>query len=110
MVAKRISRTSLWFCAIGLSVWGQSAKPPDLEGQAAELRALVEKAPKAKLERRQIKLDAPSAGWEIGYPSAVAMDDSGAIYVLQRGDKADPVLVLNRDGKVVRSWGKGLYK
>jgi DNA-binding beta-propeller fold protein YncE len=28
---------------------------------------------------------------------------------LQRGDKADPVVVLNRDGKVLRSWGKGMY-
>ena len=31
------------------------------------------------------------------------------IYLLQRGDKADPVIVLDRDGKVVRSWGKGMY-
>ena len=38
------------------------------------------------------------------------MDDAGTIYVLQRGEKADPLLVLNRDGKILRSWGKGLYK
>jgi DNA-binding beta-propeller fold protein YncE len=31
-------------------------------------------------------------------------------YVLHRGEKADPLLVVNRDGKIVRSWGKGLYK
>jgi sugar lactone lactonase YvrE len=81
-----------------------------LEAQAAALRTLVEKAPKLPLERTQIKLQAPSAGWEIGYPSAVTMDAAGDIYVLQRGEKADPVLVLNRDGKIIRSWGKGMYK
>ena len=57
----------------------------------------------------QIKLQAPSAGWEIGYPSAVTMDNSGAIDVLQRGEKADPVIVVNRDGKIIRSWGKGMF-
>jgi len=77
----------------------------DLEAQAAALRALVAKAPKLPLQRMQIKVQA-----EIGYPSSVAMDADGAIYVLQRGENADPVLVVNRDGKIIRSWGKGMYK
>jgi streptogramin lyase len=43
--------------------------------------------------------------------SWLALDDAkGLIYELQRGDKADPVLVLDRDGRVLRSWGKGNYK
>lgn len=70
----------------------------------------LENVPKLALERTQIHPQPPGAGWEIGYPSAVTMDDAGTIYVLQRGEKADPLLVLNRDGKIVRSWGKGLYK
>ena len=41
--------------------------------------------------------------------SWVAMDAKGLIYLLQRGDKADPIIVLNRAGKVVKSWGKGMY-
>jgi len=77
----------------------------DLEGQAAALRALVAQTPKLPLQRTQIKIQA-----EIGYPSSVAMDANGAIYVLQRGENADPVLVVNRDGKIIRSWGKGMYK
>lgn len=74
------------------------------------LLALVASAPKLALERTQIKIQSPGAGWELGYPSAVAMDAQGAIYVLQRSEKADPVLVLNRDGIIIRSWGKGMYK
>jgi len=88
----------------------QSAAVPEAEAQAAALRALLEKTPTAALDRTQIRIQAPGPGWEIGYPSAVTMDDAGTIYVLQRGDKADPVLVLNRAGKIVRSWGKGRYK
>jgi sugar lactone lactonase YvrE len=91
----------LWFCC--LTVLALPAQ--DLETQAAALRALVAKAPKLPLQRTQIKIQA-----EIGYPSSVAMDANGAIYVLQRGENADPVLVVNRDGKIIRSWGKGMYK
>jgi DNA-binding beta-propeller fold protein YncE len=103
-------QTSIWLCAVCLPIWAQTANAPDLEAQAAALRALVEPAPKSKLERTQIKLQPPSAGWEIAYPSAVTMDDAGTIYILHRGDKADPVLAVDRDGKIVRSWGKGLYQ
>jgi DNA-binding beta-propeller fold protein YncE len=91
-------------CLLSLPVLAQSP-----EAQAAALKALVAHAPHAPLERMQIKLQAPEAGWEIGYPSAVTMDDKGTIYVLQRGEKADPLLVLDRDGKILRSWGKGMY-
>src|SRR3954451_22863051 len=104
-----MSRIPVWFCIIYFPALAQNANVPDLEAQTAALRALVEKAPKSALERTQIKLQA-SAGLEIGYPSAVTMDNAGKIYVLHRGEKADPLLVLNRDGKIVGSWGKGLYK
>ena len=105
-----MSRLPVWFCLVGLAGWAQNANAPDLEAEAAALKVLVEKAPKSTLERTQIKLQAPAAGWEIAYPSAVTMDDAGLIYILHRGDKADPVQVLNAEGKIVRSWGKGLYK
>jgi sugar lactone lactonase YvrE len=91
----------LWFCCLTVRV----LQAQDLETQAAALRALVAKAPKLPLQRMRIQIRA-----EIGYPSSVAMDANGAIYVLQRGENADPVLVVNRDGKIIRSWGKGMYK
>ena len=47
---------------------------------------------------------------ELGYPSSVTMDKTGVLYVLQRGDKADPVLAFNRQGRLLRSWGKGMFK
>src|SRR5678815_1752295 len=74
-----MSRKSLLWCLTCLPVWGQNANTPALEAQAAALRALVSQAPKLALERTQIKIQAPGAGWEIGYPSSVTMDDAGTI-------------------------------
>ena len=52
----------------------------------------------------------PAVGWESGAVSWVAVDGQGSIYEIQRGDKADPILVLDREGKVLRSWGEGDFK
>jgi DNA-binding beta-propeller fold protein YncE len=35
---------------------------------------------------------------------------TGVTWLIQRGDKADPVLAVDKDGRVLRSFGKGLYK
>ena len=80
-----------------------------LEAQTTELRAVLEKSKKLSLARVAISAQAPQPGWEMGMVSWVSSDKNGLIYLLQRGDKADPVVVLNREGKVVRSWGKGMY-
>lgn len=105
-----MSRIFVCFALIGWSASSQNGNGPDFEEQAAGLKVLVGKAPKSRLERSRIPIQAPEPGWEIGYPSAVAMDSDGRIYILQRGEKADPVLVVNREGRIVRSWGKGLYQ
>jgi DNA-binding beta-propeller fold protein YncE len=95
------------FC---VSAWAQSADTTALDAQAAALKALVKQSPRLNLDKTVFKIQAPSEGWEIGYPSSVAMDSKGDIYVLQRGEKADPLLVLNREGRILRSWGKGMFK
>src|SRR5262245_53295912 len=55
----------------------------------------------------------PVAGWptlpaslKLGPVSAVATDSAGRVYVLQRAEP--PVLVFDRDGTFLRSWGAGL--
>ena len=45
----------------------------------------------------------------VGTVSSVAIDRSGVIYVLQRGDKADPVIAVDKEGKTLHSWGKGMF-
>ncbi len=51
-----------------------------------------------------------TSGWESGAVSGVAVDSKGTIYEIQRGEKADPIIALNHNGAVLRSWGKGDFK
>jgi DNA-binding beta-propeller fold protein YncE len=76
---------------------------------AAEVRARIEASPVLPFVATDFAARQPTAGWTSGMVSWVAFDGQGHLYELQRGDKADPVLVLDRDGKVLRSWGKGGY-
>lgn len=48
-------------------------------------------------------------GLKLGPVSAVAADASDRIYVFHRGGK-QPILVFDKDGKFLRSWGDGLVK
>jgi hypothetical protein len=79
------------------------------EKAAAVLRARIEASPKLPFHGVLFAAQPPSAGWESGGVSWVAVDDKGTIYEIQRGDKDDPVLALDREGRVLRSWGKGDY-
>jgi DNA-binding beta-propeller fold protein YncE len=82
-----------------------------LSAQSTEhLRALLDAAPKAILQRSELNVQAPSEGWELGMISWVDVDRKGNIYLLQRGEKADPIVVIDKQGRVLRSWGKGLYQ
>jgi DNA-binding beta-propeller fold protein YncE len=67
----------------------------------------VSGAPRLALE--QVPLAALTPSTSLGTVSSVAADRNGVIYVLQRGDKADPVIAVDREGRVLRSWGKGMY-
>jgi DNA-binding beta-propeller fold protein YncE len=61
-------------------------------------------------DRVPIAVQAPQQeGWALGMVSWIAADRNGLVYMLQRGDKADPVIVLDGSGKVLRSWGKGMF-
>lgn len=92
-----------------LTIMAQTANPTPTKVEEEQFRALVAKSPRASLTGSPLKVAPPSAGWEFGMVSWVAMDAKGLIYLLQRGDKADPIIVLDRAGKVVKSWGKGLF-
>lgn len=81
-----------------------------MEGQNAALRTLLANGPKLPLEPTPIPVTPPAQeGWATGMVSWVAADRSGLIYLLQRGDKADPVIVVDKTGKIRRSWGKEMY-
>ena len=75
-----------------------------LMGQQPDIRA----APPLALEQVPLVPRLPDGG-AMGTVSSVAVGSDGVIYILQRGDKADPVIAINRDGRVLRSWGRGMF-
>ncbi len=83
---------------------------PAKKAATAHLHSLLDAAPKEILKTGELVVHPPSEGFELGMISWVDVDRNGNIYLLQRGEKADPVVVIDREGKVLRSWGKGLYK
>jgi DNA-binding beta-propeller fold protein YncE len=94
-----------------VTVVGLTAQTTEAAVQAvAALRARVQTAPPLALHRTVFSVQAPSPDWALGMVSSVAVDGKGTIYLLQRGDKADPVVAVDALGKILRSWGKGLYK
>ena len=105
--------------AIALAIaplWFQNPAGPSAEEQARmdkqneALREMVKQAPKLPVRSGALDVTAPSTpGWALGRVSWVAAGPDGLIYLLQRGENADPVIVVDRNGKIVRSWGKGLY-
>ena len=103
---------SLVFLAFWAQAPGQTNRR-DADAQAraaAALRTRVEATPELPFHAVPLAAKRPSPGWESGGVSWVAVDNKGSIYEVHRGDKADPVLVLDRQGNVLRSWGKGDYK
>jgi len=45
--------------------------------------------------------------WSIGDVAAVAVDRADRVYVFNRGEH--PMVVLDRDGRVLRTWGEGVF-
>jgi DNA-binding beta-propeller fold protein YncE len=95
-------------CLGCVSLEAQNADSANLESRAAALRALLRESPHLALESTPLTASMPNAA-NLGIVSSVAADRSGVIYALQRGDKADPVIAVNHEGKVLRSWGKGMF-
>jgi DNA-binding beta-propeller fold protein YncE len=96
---RRQDRRSYWLlaCLASLPLLAQ-------DQAAADLRKRIEASPALPFSPVHVAADR-----ETGMVSWIAIDRDGLLYALQRGDKADPVLVLNREGKVLRSWGRGNY-
>jgi hypothetical protein len=81
-----------------------------LAQSAVESAARIEASAPLAFHGVRLSARSPAAGWESGTVSSVAIGADGLVHELQRGDKADPVLVLDCDGKILRSWGRGDFR
>ena len=101
------------FCLPLFAQSGPTLTPAETEARddgAVKLRALIEASPKLPLEPTDLALKLPQ-GQELGMVSWLARDaKTGVTWFIQRGDKADPVMAIDREGRVLHSFGKGLYK
>ena len=115
-MSRLIARCALRPLPLALMLFGAVASPggqtPVQKPQdAAELalRATVAAAPRVTLEATPLAVTPPTPGFALGMVSWVSSSQDGTVYLLQRGDTADPVIAIDRHGTVLRSWGKGLY-
>ncbi len=91
------------------SLSGAGISEASLEEQTKHLRALVARSARLPLDLTEFAVHPPQPGWALEMVSSVASDSKGVVYLLQRGEKADPVIAVDRDGRVLRSWGKGMF-
>jgi len=87
----------------------QAPPPPATESQAAELRALIGSSPRLPLRATPLAVQIPTPDWTTDYVSSTAASSNGTTYLLHRNPKLDPVVAIDRQGRILRSWGRGLY-
>jgi sugar lactone lactonase YvrE len=110
MTATQCLMSTILICLLCLPVAAQGTVSKELEAESAQFRSLMRSSPAVELKLTELSISPPRSGWKIEMASSVAVDRNGLIYVLQRGSDAEPVIVVDRQGRVVRSWGRGLYK
>jgi DNA-binding beta-propeller fold protein YncE len=76
--------------------------------QTVKLRALMASTPLLPHRLTEFRIS-PPLPIEMVSSAAVSPHD-GLYYLLQRGEKTDPVVVATREGKILRTWGRGYYK
>jgi L,D-peptidoglycan transpeptidase YkuD (ErfK/YbiS/YcfS/YnhG family) len=84
----------------------------DAESQpqiASDLASRIESTPTLPFRAQYLAARATAPNFASGMVSSVAVGRDGLIYEFQRGDKANPILVLDTVGRLVRSWGMGNY-
>lgn len=110
---RNVLRWSLAFAICAPSILGAQAPAAAARGcpppPIGEVAALPDTTPLFAAVPVEIPITRPADGWEMGRISWVAEGPGGLTYLLQRGDKAEPIVAVNREGRVVGSWGKGLF-
>ena len=112
----RILQLAAAFVALSLAgeAFAQAAAPaaapqrrelsPEDKALNESLKSFIKSTPLLAMERVEIKVPV-----KLGMISAMAGDKNGNIYVLHRPKDGDPIVVLDRSGKLLRSFGKGSY-
>jgi len=87
----------------------QAPPPPATQAQAEELRALIRSSPRLPVRATPLAVQVPAPDWTTDYVSSTAAGSDGTTYLLHRNPKLDPVVAMDGKGRILRSWGRGLY-
>jgi len=94
-----------------ISMHAQGPTPADVK--AAQLQTDLAQAPLLPLKGEAVIIQPPVPGWTPGgrLVSVAAADrNADVVYVFLRADKDhEPILAVDRQGRIVRSWGRGLF-
>src|SRR6202789_1814690 len=100
-------------CSPLLAQSGSTPSPAEIAARtqaAAKLRSMIQAAAKLPHDQSDLAIRLPE-GQDLGMVSWIARDPkTGVTWLIQRGDKADPVVAVDKEGRVLHSFGKGLYK
>jgi sugar lactone lactonase YvrE len=102
-------RTVASLCLYALLCGAQTPPATPTAEEAARLTALIRSAPKLPWAASPLAIQPPTAGWNTDYISSVAASANGETYLIHRNLGEDAVVVIDSRGRVLRSWGKGLY-
>ena len=86
----------------------QVAEPPTRE-EADQLRVRIAAGARLGFEPTSLRIVPPREGWVLGMVSWIAAGKDGVTYLLHRGKDVAPIVAIDRDGRVLRSWGEGLF-
>lgn len=76
------------------------------DGSDNKLRAIFQAAPELAYEPVELALNPPLT---LASVSSIATDQSGNFYIIHRGEATDAIVVADAEGKVLRSFGDGLF-
>ncbi len=96
-------------CIFAFVCGAQSPPNPPTAEEAARFTALIQSSPKLPWKSSPLAIQARTEGWNTDYISSVAVGPKGETYLIHRNLGEDAVVVIDEKGKILRSWGKGLY-
>lgn len=97
-------------CLISRHAFAQAPPPSATEEQAAKLYELIKKSPKLKLKETSFKVQVPAPETVTEYISSAIANPDGTTHIFHRNPRLDPIMHLDARGRVLKSWGKGLFE
>lgn len=102
-------RTAYTMALAAFGIAGVSTPAQSAPNNTGTIQQLVASAPHLSFTEGKIVPAIDLDDWKLSTVSSVAAGADGTIYVLHRSKDFDPVVAMTLEGKVLHTWGKGLF-